>query len=60
MSPVDDTLNGIVLRWPKPATHHKHQPIRQRFDVLAFIVWLIRLSVECLGWVAVVGIVSML
>ena len=60
MSPVDDTLAGIVLRWPRPALQPKRQPIRRRFDVLTFPIWLARLSVECLGWIAVVGLITRL
>jgi hypothetical protein len=60
MSPVDDALDGIVLRWPKPELQTKNQRDRQRLDALAFAVWLVRLSVECLGWVAVVGLITQL
>lgn len=60
MIPIDDTLDGIVLRWPQPAPQPKRQPIRQRLEWLSFTIWLVRLCAECLGWVALVGIASML
>ena len=60
MSPVDDTLDGIVLRWPKPAPQPKRQQIRQRLEWLAFTIWVARLCAECLGWVAVVGLITQL
>ncbi len=59
MSPVEDTLDGIVLRWPKPAAPQSTaRTLRQRLDWLAFPLWLVRLAVECLGWVALVALIT--
>jgi hypothetical protein len=60
---IDDTADAIILRWPKAqqaASPPARKTIRQRLDLLAFPLWLVRLSVECLGWVAVVGLITQL
>ncbi len=60
---IDDTADAIILRWPKAlqaAAQTARKTIPQRFEWLAFTVWLARLCAECLGWVALVGIGSML
>lgn len=58
MSPVDDTLDGIVLRWPKPVAQPKAKTIRQRLDCLALPIFIIRLCAELLGWLAILGFLT--
>jgi hypothetical protein len=58
MSPVDDTLDGIVLRWPKPVARPKAEPIRQHLDWLALPIVIVRLCAELLGWLAILGFLS--
>jgi hypothetical protein len=55
---IDDTADAIILRWPKIVEQPKAAP-RHRLDWLAFIVWVIRLCAECLGWTAIVGLITM-
>lgn len=61
MSPVDDTLDGIVLRWPTPQrpVAPKTKPTwRERLDWLAFPIWIVRLVAELLGWLAILGFLT--
>lgn len=59
MSPVDDTLDGIVLRWPKPVAPPKTKPTwRERLDRLAFPIWIVRLVAEMTGWLAILGFLT--
>lgn len=61
MSLTDDTADAIILRWPKAqqAVAPKAKPTcRERLGWVAFIAWLIRLMVECLGWIAVLGFLT--
>lgn len=58
MSPVDDTVDGIVLRWPKPVSQSKAKTIRQRLDWLALPTFIIRLCAELLGWLAILGFLT--
>lgn len=63
MMPVDDAADGVILRWPKPpqaAPQPKGRTIRQRLGWLAFPIWLVRLMVEMIGWLAVIGLITRL
>lgn len=60
---IDETADAIILRWPKPplpAPQPKGRTIRQRLGWLAFPIWLVRLIVEMIGWLAVIGVISQL
>lgn len=63
MSLTDDTADAIILRWPKAqqvAPQPKGRAIRQRLGWLAFPIWLVRLIVEMIGWLAVIGLITRL
>ena len=58
---IEETADAIILRWPgtPQAVAPKAKPTwRERLGWLAFIAWLIRLVVECLGWIAVLGFLT--
>ncbi|NTT87753.1 hypothetical protein [Tabrizicola fusiformis] len=62
MMPVDDAADGVILRWPKAhqvAAQPKGRTIRQRLGWLAFPIWLVRLIVEMIGWLAILGMTTM-
>lgn len=61
---IDDTADAIILRWPKAqqavAPQPKGRTIRQRLGWLAFPIWLVRQTVEMIGWLAVIGLITQL
>lgn len=60
---IDETADAIILRWskpPLPAPQPKGRTIRQRLTWLAFPIWLVRLMVEGVGWLAVIGLITRL
>ena len=63
MMPVDDAADAVILRWPKVqqvAPKPKGRTTRQRLGWLAFPIWLVRLIVEMVGWLAVIGLITRL
>ena len=61
MSPVEDTMDGIIGRWPKKPS--RGQPATLPTGLwcrLSFAFWLVRLVVEGLGWLGILGLISRL
>jgi len=53
---IDDTADALLTRWPKAQA--QAQPAPTRRDWLAFAFWLMRLVVEGLGWLAILGLIT--
>lgn len=53
---IDDTADALLTRWPTPRP--KAQPAPCRRDWLSFAFWIVRLFVEGLGWLAILGLIS--
>lgn len=53
---IDETADAIIRRWPTPRP--KRQPAPSRRDWLSFAFWVVRLVVEGLGWLAILGLIS--
>lgn len=55
---IDETADALLTRWPTPRS--KAQPAHSHRDWLSFAFWLLRLVVEGLGWLALLGLISQL
>lgn len=55
LKPVDP--DSIILRWPKEAVEPPAQPKRREWFAFAF--WVVRLVAEGIGWVAILGLLTL-
>lgn len=55
---IDDTADAIILRWPKaqqqPAARHRRRLLS------SLPIFVVRVTVECIGWLAVIGFIAQL
>lgn len=59
---IEETADAIILRWPgtpqRPVAPKAKAAWRQRLEWLALPIWIVRLAVECIGWLAVLGLLT--
>lgn len=55
---IDETADAIIRRWPTPQP--KAQTASSRRDWRSFAFWLVRIVVEGLGWLGILGLISRL
>lgn len=61
---IDETADAIILRWPKarqPVEAGEQHSARLRRRLLSSLpIFVVRVTVECIGWLAVIGFIAQL